>query len=187
MTIPDYQSFMRPALKYISDGYEHTLRETITALSDEFGFTDKERKLLLPSGKQPVINNRVAWAVTYLRKAGLLENLKRGVFKITKRGQRVLLDHPDRVDNSVLESFEEFQEFKNLNKKNKEISPKTDCDSPGETNPEEALETAFQELQDGLVMEVLDSVKQCSPEFFEQLVIDVLIKMGYGGSRREPP
>ena len=185
MAIPDYQTFMLPVIKYISDGNEHTLRETISALSDEFGLTDEERKLLLPSGTQPVINNRVAWAVTYLRQAGLLENLKRGVFKISERGRRILADHPDRIDNSVLERFDEFQEFKNRSKKDKDTTIKTGGDSQDETNPEETLETAFQELQDGLVMEVLDSIKQCPPEFFEQLVIDVLIKMGYGGSRRE--
>ena len=159
MAIPDYQTFMLPVIKYISDGNEHTLRETISALSDEFGLTDEERKLLLPSGTQPVINNRVAWAVTYLRQAGLLENLKRGVFKISERGRRILADHPDRIDNSVLERFDEFQEFKNRSKKDKDTTIKTGGDSQDETNPEETLETAFQELQDGLVMEVLDSIK----------------------------
>ena len=105
MAIPNYQTLMLPVIKYISDGNEHTLRETISALSDEFSLTDKERKLLLPSGTQPVINNRVAWAVTYLRQAGLLKNLKRGVFKITERGRRILADHPDRLAVSGIRTF----------------------------------------------------------------------------------
>lgn len=185
MAIPHYQTFMSPVLKHLSDGREHSLRETISALSDEFGLTDDERKVLLPSGKQPIVNNRVAWAVTYLRQAGLLENIKRGVFKITERGRRVLVDFPDGVDNRVLERFEEFQEFKNRNKSNKEPTIRKPIEPRSETNPEETLETAYQELKDGLVLELLDAIKQCTPEFFEQLVIDVLIKMGYGGSRKE--
>ena len=125
MTIPDHQTLMLPLLKNISDGHEHTLRETISALADEFGLTDDERSLLLPSGKQAIINNRVAWAVTYLRQARLLENTKRGVFTITERGRQVMSDHPGRVDNSVLERFDEFQEFKNLSKKGNDTPPET--------------------------------------------------------------
>lgn len=185
MTIPDYQALMAPVLKYISDGNEHSLRETISALSDEFKLTVEERKLLLPSGVQPVINNRVAWAVTYLRQAGLLVNIKRGVFKITERGKHVLTEHPDRVDNSILSKFDEFKEFKNRNKKGNDQKDDSVSDFQDETNPEESLETAFQLLQNGLILEVLDAVKQCTPEFFERLVIDVLVKMGYGGSRKE--
>ena len=149
------------------------------------GLANDERKSLLPSGKQPIINNRVAWAVTYLRQAGLLENTKRGVFKITERGRQVLVDYPDRIDNSVLEQFEEFQAFKNRSKSNKASGTKKPAEFMDDTNPEETLETAYQELKDGLVIDLLDSIKQCTPDFFEQLVIDVLIKMGYGGSRKE--
>lgn len=185
MAIPDYQTFMLPVLKHLNDGGEHSLRGTISALADEFGLTDEERKVLLPSGKQPIVSNRVAWAVTYLRQAGLLENIKRGVFKITEKGRQVLVDFPERIDNSVLEQFEEFQEFKTRNRSNKEPTTRKPIETQSETNPEETLETAYQELKDGLVLELLDSIKQCTPEFFEQLVIDVLIKMGYGGSRKE--
>ena len=91
MAIPDYQTFMSPILNHLSDGNEHNLRETTSAMADKYGLTNEERKALLPSGKQPIVNNRVAWAVTYLRQAGLLENIKRGVFKITERGRQVLV------------------------------------------------------------------------------------------------
>ncbi len=185
MTIPDYQTLMLPVLKYLSDGNEHSLRETTSTLTEEFNLTDEERKQLLPSGKQTVVNNRVAWAVTYLRQAGLIENIKRGVLRITARGRQVLAEDPGRVDNLLLERFEEFQEFKSRSNKNKAILPQAKGDAQSETNPEETLETAFQELQDGLVIELIEIIKKCSPEFFEQLVIDVLIKMGYGGSRKE--
>jgi restriction system protein len=154
-------------------------------MADKFSLNDEERKELLPSGKQTVIANRVAWAVTYLRKSKLLENTKRGVFKITPRGKKALSDHPDRIDNRVLAQFEEFVEFQERGRK---IPPPKDGGAIKEQNektPEEALEAAHQELQDGLAVELLDTIKQCSPEFFEQLVVDVLIKMGYGGSRKE--
>jgi restriction system protein len=181
MPIPDYQTIMLPLVRFLSDGLERSLRDTISAMADEFDLTDEEHKVLLPSGKQPVINSRVAWAVTYLRQAGLLENIKRGVFKITERGQRVLVDYPERIDNTVLSKFSEFQEFKRRNRKDNASSLPSNIESQDQINPEETLETAYQELKDGLALDLLDVIKSCSSVFFEQLVIDVLIKMGYGG------
>lgn len=185
MAIPDYQTLMTPVMRFIADDAEHSLRETINVMAEKFSLSDEERKELLPSGKQTVMANRVAWAVTYLRQARLLENTKRGVFKITPRGKQILSDHPDRIDNSILAQFGEFIEFKRRSKKTTPDKDEKAIETPHEINPEEALEAAHQELQDGLATELLDTIKQCSPEFFEQLVIDVLIKMGYGGSRKE--
>jgi restriction system protein len=185
MAIPDYQTLMTPIMRFIDDGNEHSLRETINEMAENFSLTVEERKELLPSGKQTVIANRVAWAVTYLRKTKLLENTKRGVFKITARGKKALADHPDRIDNRVLIQFEEFVEFQTRSNKVAPIKDTEKSKEPNEKNPEEALEAAHQELQDGLAVELLDTIKQCSPEFFEQLVVDVLIRMGYGGSRKE--
>jgi restriction system protein len=185
MAIPDYQTLMTPVMQFIADEAEHSLRETINTMSDKFSLNDEERKELLPSGKQTVIANRVAWAVTYLRQARLLENTQRGIFKITPRGKKALADHPDRIDNGVLAQFKEFVEFKERNKKATPPKNGKTIEIQNERNPEETLEAAHQELQEGLAAELLDTIKQCSPEFFEQLVVDVLIKMGYGGSRKE--
>jgi restriction system protein len=183
MTIPDYQTIMLPFLKFIADGKEHSLREIITGLADAFELNEDERRELLPSGKQPLFDNRVGWASTYLKKAGLVETPKRAQYRITDRGQGVLGSNPGRVDIKLLEQFPEFKAFRA-----RKDSPNTDPASPNETgdvNPEELFESAYKDLQETLVAELLDTIKGCSPEFFERMVIDVLIKMGYGGSIRE--
>lgn len=184
MPIPDYQTIMLPLLKFASDEKEHSLREAIEFLADEFQLTDDERKALLPSGTQRLFNNRVAWASTYLRKAGLLKSPKRGVFFIADRGRKALSENLKKIDNKYLEQFPEYIKFRTPKKKtDKPIAIKKALSE--DRNPEELLETAYQDLQDSLASELLDTITSCSPEFFERLVIDVLIKMGYGGSRKE--
>ena len=182
MAIPDYQSIMLPLLKFAGDKNEHSLREAITHLATLFKLTDEEQKELLPSGKQPTFDNRVGWARTYMEKAGLLEKPRRAFFKITNRGLEVLSSNPQEINVTYLEQYEEFVEFRQLKKTkpDKEEPPKTIIETP-----EEALEAAHQTLKDGLSSEIIQTIKQCSPEFFERLVIDLLVKMGYGGSRKE--
>jgi len=184
MAIPDYQSIMLPLLKFAGDKNEHSLREAIDHLADKFDLSDDERKEMLPSGTQILFNNRVAWALTYIRKAGLVESPKRGIFKITDRGQQVLSQNLEKIDSKFLIRFPEFVEFKSIKKKpaEKAVIPTKGID---DTNPEETLETAYQELHDELASELLQTIKKCAPDFFERLVVDVLIKMGYGGSRKE--
>ena len=114
MAIPDYQTIMLPLLRFAGDQQEHSLREAIDQLAQNFGLTEVERKELLPSGLQEVFNNRVAWARTYMGKAGLLESTRRGYFKITDRGVKVLKQNPDRIDVKFLEQFEEFRQFRAL-------------------------------------------------------------------------
>jgi len=184
MAIPDYQSIMLPLLKFASDGMEHRTRDAINRLADLFNLTDDERKEMLPSGAARLFDNRVGWATTYLKKAGLIEAIKRGVFQITERGKAVLSQSPDKIDTAFLEQFDEFIEFQRPGKK-EEIKPEPAGDSVAPVNPEEALETSYQVLQDNLSKELLQTIKVCSPEFFERLVLDVLVKMGYGGSRKE--
>lgn len=184
MPIPDYQSIMLPFLASLSDGEEHTFRETVNKLATEFRITDEERKELLPSGRQPIFDNRVGWARTYLKKAGLVESPKRGVMKISKQGNDALAKNPSKIDIKFLNQYPEFIEFKKLKKKAIPVSPPIDQPAP-EATPSESLETAFQELQEDLSSELLQTITHCPPDFFEQLVIDVLIGMGYGGSKRE--
>jgi restriction system protein len=184
MAIPDYQTIMLPLLKFAADNQEHSLREAVDYLADEFELSEEERKEMLPSGTQRLFNNRVAWALTYIRKAVLVESPKRGIFKITDRGQQVISQGLEKIDNKFLIQFPEFVEFKSIKKEpaKKTFIPTKEID---DTNPEETLESAYQELHDELASELLQTVKQCPPDFFERLVIDVLIKMGYGGSRKE--
>jgi restriction system protein len=184
MPIPDYQTIMLPFLRFAGDGKVHSKHEAVEYLANEFDLNEEERKELLPSGKQGLFDNRVAWAKSYIKQAKLINAPKRGLFVITERGKQVLSESPGRIDVKYLERFPEFVEFRQRKRKKvtKEVLPKV---LKLETNPEEALETAFQELEDNLSSELIQTINDCSPQFFERLVIDVLVKMGYGGSRKE--
>ncbi|MBD3233235.1 MAG: restriction endonuclease [candidate division Zixibacteria bacterium] len=181
MAIPDYQSIMLPLLRFASDMNEHSTRESIEVMANEFELSDEERKELLPSGQQSVFDNRVGWARTYLKKAGLLESTKRGYFKITEEGLRVLGTEPEKIDVDLLKQYSSFLDFQNIKRdKNTGIS-----DQNISTNtPEEQIEVVYQKMEDSLAQEILQQVKKISPSFFERLVIDLLLKMGYGGSRK---
>lgn len=182
MAIPDYQSIMSPLMKYAQDKKEHSLRDAIENLSDEFELTNDERKELLPSGQQAVFDNRVGWARTYLKKAGLLETPRRGYFKITDSGLNAVKEPPDRIDVNFLKKYPSFIEFQKI-KHDKE----TDSDNKSDENitPEEAIESAHEKIRDGLSYELLANIKNCSPAFFEKLVVDLLVRMGYGGTRKD--
>lgn len=184
MAIPDYQRIMLPLLRFAGDKSEHSIREAIDRLANEFTLTDSERKELLPSGKQATFSNRVGWARTYMHKAGLLDLTRRGHFRITGRGLDVLKQNPKTINVHFLEQFEEFREFRQ--RKNDRDEPSGIVDElSGSKTPEELLETAYQTLRDDLSSEIRTAIMACSPEFFEKLVVDLLVKMGYGGSRRE--
>lgn len=183
MPIPDYQSCMLPFLSFLIDGSDHTLREAEEALADHFNLTPAERAELLPSGQQGVFKNRIGWARTYLKKAGLIEARKRGVFKITERGSKTLAFSPERIDVKYLEQFPEFVEFRDASKPDSITTPSETVSSPA--TPEEAIELAHQGLRKQLVAELLSRILACSPSFFEHLVVELLVKMGYGGSRKD--
>lgn len=184
MPIPDYQSCMLPFLSFLSDGGEHTLREAEEALADHFDLTPAERAELLPSGQQGIFKNRIGWARTYLKKAGLIEAPKRGVFKITDRGTKSLASAPARIDVKYLEQFAEFIEFRDASKPESGSIAVSEI-VPSRTTPEEAIELAHQGLREQLAQELLSRILSCSPSFFEQLVVELLVKMGYGGSRKD--
>lgn len=188
MAIPDYQTCMLPFLRFLGDNSEHSLRDTEESLAKHFDLTDSERVELLQSGQQGIFINRIGWARTYLKKAGLLEAPRRGVFKITDRGLATLATNPSRIDAKFLEQFPEFIEFREASKVSSEIkfnSDLTDTVPVTTATPEEAIELAYQGLREQLAQELLAVVLTCSPTFFEQLVVDLLVKMGYGGSRRD--
>ncbi len=182
MAIPDYQTIMLPLLSYNSDGKEHGLRETIEALADRFKLSEPERNELLPSGQQAIFDNRVAWARTYLIKAGLLQSTRRGFFQITSRGQGVLNEKIDRIDVKYLEKFEEFKEFRQRTPKDT-AQENEGIDS--RQTPEEVLEQAYQKIRHDLADQILKRVMESSPSFFERMVVELLVKMGYGGSRKD--
>ena len=186
MAIPDYQTCMLPFLRFLSDGAEHTLLAAEDSLADHFKLTPAERAELLPSGQQGVFKNRIGWARTYLKKAALLESPKRGVFKITDRGLKTLASKPSRIDVKYLEQFPEFIEFRDASKPANGAGAVAVTELPqSKTTPEEAIEVAHQGLREQLAAELLTRILSCSPTFFEQLVVELLVKMGYGGSRRD--
>ena len=188
MAIPDYQTCMLPFLRFLGDKAEHSLRETEESLARHFNLTDAERVELLQSGQQGIFKNRIGWARTYLKKAGLLEAPRRGVFKITGKGLITLAKNPVRIDVKFLEQFPEFIAFREISKPengSRTDSDRTDTAPVATATPEEAIELAYQGLREQLAQELLTVVLNCSPTFFEQLVVDLLVKMGYGGSRRD--
>ncbi|MFM0089018.1 restriction endonuclease [Paraburkholderia sediminicola] len=182
---------MLPVLRAAADGQEHRFRNVVERLADEYGLTDEERNTLLPSGTAPLFDNRVGWARTYLKQAGLVESKKRGYFMITERGKSLLAKSPDRIDNRTLDQYPEFASFrqkKNANGQAASMSPlqadATEQEADGAT-PEESFAQAYQRLRSSLETELLDQVKSSTPSFFERLVIDLLVAMGYGGSRQD--
>lgn len=184
--IPTYEEIMLPMLKYISDGEEHSLSEVHDSLAEHFELDEEEIRELLPSGQQPIFRNRVGWARTYLKKAGLLTSPRRAHFKITDRGSDFLKKNPSKITSKDLMRFEEFVEFQTVKKPKSKKSDVTDDDEKiSDQTPEEVLEYAYQKIKNDLANELIEIIKGCSPAFFEKLVIDLLIAMGYGGSRKD--
>lgn len=187
VAIPDYQTLMLPVLKLAADGGEHKFSHAVELLAEEFSLSTMERNELLPSGSQAVFNNRVGWARSYLKQAGLLSSPKRGFFTITPKGAALLAKNPERVDISILEQYPEFLEFRNRKKdKGENEKPEeTSVVSASSQTPEDALASAYSTLRKDLESEILSSVKEASPSFFERLVVDLLVRMGYGGNRQD--
>lgn len=185
MAIPDFQSLMLPLLKVAADGRLHSLSEARETLAAAFKLTQAERDELLPSGKQSKFSNRVAWAKSYLQQAGLLFSPKRGHFQISPRGEAILTSPPARIDIKFLEQYPEFVEFRTAKSEPTEQEAPAVADRTESDTPEEAFETAHQKMNASLASEVLTRVKAAPSDFFERLVVELLLKMGYGGSRTD--
>jgi restriction system protein len=183
--IPDYQSLMLPLLKLVSDRQEHKYRDLIENLATAFQVTDDERKELLASGNQAIFDNRVGWAKTYLKKAGLLDSPKRATFVITQIGLDTLKKNPDRVDAKYLRQFPAFLEFQNASRNDNETEEEIIIVETNEQTPEENLDKVYQRIRKSLASELLNRVVELSPIFFERLVVELLVKMGYGGSIKD--
>jgi restriction system protein len=187
MSIPDYQTLMLPVLKLASDGKEHKFNQAVEELADKFELTTEERNEVLPSGSQAVFNNRVGWARSYLEQACLLASPKRGFFTITAKGNELLATNPAQINISILEQYPEFIEFRNRKKDKTENDSQLVPSHKRESilTPEDALASAYKELRLALESEILNAVKEASPSFFERIVVDLLVKMGYGGNRQD--
>lgn len=179
--IPDYQSLMLPVLRAADHG-EVRIGDVIERLAAVLGLGEAALSALLPSGRQTVFANRVHWAKTYLAKAGLVEATRRGHFRLTPRGAEVLQAVPERIDNHFLSRFEEFRTFTNrTTQPDTEAAIPVDAES-SQATPDEIMRAAHRQIEVGLAEELLDRVRTAPPDFFERLVVGLLLAMGYGGS-----
>lgn len=182
MTIPDYQTLMLPVLEIAAQG-ETSVPQVEAEIAARFGLSEAERQEMLPSGRQRLLHNRIHWAKFYLIKAGLLESPKRGRFVVSPAGKQMLAKHPAKIDTQHLLTIPAFRDFY----RNNEVDATSDSVEqvpPPKATPEEVVETAYNNAQAALGAELLDRVLQNSPSFFERVIVDLLVAMGYGGSHK---
>lgn len=184
MAIPKYHEFMKPILELLSDNQIHKRVELYTVFCTKFSLTEEEKEETLPSGKQLVYKNRIGWALTYLKKALLIEATARATFRITTLGQSVLIENPDIIDNNYLRKFEGFNRFI-YNMKDERSVEIIDNKIEVDESPQDSLDRAYQTISNTLTDDLLMEVMNQSPDFFEKLVVDLLVNMGYGGSKIE--
>jgi len=191
MAIPDYEKLIHPVLSLLDDGKDHPMAELRSALALQFQLSDAELSTLLPSGKATVWASRVGWAKTYLTKAGLATTVKRGVYRVTETGRKALAEPGVRIDNEYLSRFPQFRSwFNGPGDESGSLPVPVGAVTPAPGNdvhgtPEEVMDTSFRRIKNGLEQELLERVLLVTPSFFERLVVDLLVRMGYGGSTEE--
>lgn len=187
MAVPKYQECMLPLLRFAADGEEHSLAEGREAVADVLSLAEEDREELLPSGTQRRFDNNVSWAKVYLSGAGLLESTRRGHFRVTQRGRDVVASNPDSLRYTDLQKFDEFQKFRTRSHKpaEEEYGGVAPVVLQAEQTPQERIAEGYQELRATVADELLERVYACSPAAFERLVVQLLLRMGYGGSRKE--
>ena len=184
MPIPDYQVLMLPLLEGLADGQERSIRELDELLAVRLGLTQEDQNQMLPSGQSTVFRNRVGWAKTYLKNAGLIDNPTRGRVRISTAGKEVLARKPTSIDNRFLEQFDGYQKFIGKIIDDGSVKPLPDTTLPPvAVTPREQFETSFESLQKALAEELLGRLQESSPEFFEHIVVKLLQAMGYGEGR----
>lgn len=185
MAIPDFQSLMLPLLRVLADEKEHSTQETIEALAADLQLSEADVTQPMPSRKAPLFTNRVAWAKLHLKRAGLLDSPRRGLYLITDRGREVLQTPPTKLNLAYLARFPEYVEFRNRSRASVDAPTAPEIGEEGEKTPEEYIEYGYSRLRGALAEEILNRVAQMPPAFFEKLVVDLLLAMGYGGSQRD--
>ena len=184
MPVPYFESFMLPFLSVLADGTEHPIGDVRERVAREMKLNGQDRAELLPSGKQPVFDNRLGWTKTYIEKAGLLVTVRRGAYRISDEGQALLAKKPERIDRKLLLQFESFRSFiRPAHGSGDDTEPVSDAEVG--VTPEETLEKAHQAIRKKVEADLLDAVKLASPHFFEKLVVELLVEMGYGGTRED--
>lgn len=184
MAVPDFQSFFKPLLDVAADGKEHSLKEARTIIAKKLQLSEEDLEERLPSGTQRTFYNRVAWAKSYFVQAKIFESPKRGSFIITDRGRKLLKQGHDRIDVKILNKYPEFVEFHTAKKTDKNAKDSI-IEDDQQLTPEESLQKSFLSIRNELASEILTKIKSNSPNSFEDLVVDLMVAMGYGGSRED--
>lgn len=182
MPIPDFQTLMRPLLELHHDGKEHVNRDLVNELAKQFSLTEEERREMLPSGRAKLFDNRVGWAKTHISNAGLISSPRRAVSMITERGIEALKDTENEINLKYLDQFKEHQEFR-TRKTTGDAEKESEADDA--TTPEESFENAYQRVRAEIEQEIIKNIVENPPEFLERVVVDLVVKMGYGGSRKD--
>ena len=184
MSIPKYDELMKPLLSIIQDGQIYKIKDLYTPLAEHYHLTDEELSQLLSSGRQTVFKNRVAWASTYLSKAGLVNKPQRGSIQITDNGLSVLEENPNKIDMKYLSKYESFREFSGMKEDVSDTvadsSATGEASSPQDLTPDDKLSDAFTDINQALAADLLEEIMKVSSYTFEKMVIDLLNKMGYG-------
>ena len=183
MAIPDYQTLMLPVLKLAAEG-EWRVPNAAERIADQFGLTDEEREEVLPSGRQRLLHNRIHWAKFYMSKAGLIESPKRGLFRATTDGKAVLAKNPATIDNETLKAYPAFVAFQETSASGqaKSEKPLAKAAAASSATPEEQIDAAQAVLHSALRSDLLQRILDNSPAFFESVIVDLLVAMGYGGT-----
>ena len=182
MAIPDFQSVFMPLLKACADGQEHTKQELLPLLAKQFGLTEVELSIKIASGGAGMFDNRVGWATSHLKQAGLLENLRRGVYRITTRGMQVLNENPQPLNIRYLKRFPEFLAARGTPRDGSQL---VELATVNPETPDELIAGGYKQLREALAIELLDRIKGVRPSRFEELVVELLLKMGYGGTQED--
>ena len=184
MAIPDYQTLMLPVLAIAAEG-ETRVPLDAEKIADRLGLTEDEREEMLPSGKQRLLHNRVHWAKFYMSKAGLIDSPKRGVFVISPAGRQMLTSNPSRIDVETLKRIPAFAEFYSTSTTSTDNAIPVATPSTSDATPEEQIDAAHAVLTAALKADLLQRILDQSPFFFERLIVDLLVAMGYGGSHED--
>ena len=183
MTIPNYQAFMLPVLKSAAKGSVY-ISDVVKQLADEMHISEEDRKLTISNGSS-LLYGRISWAKTYLMQAGLLESVGRGQFTITSAGEALLAQNPKQINNKILEKYPSFNAFKQRSKKKKDNTEIADGSDLDELSPEEAIHQSLESINSSLASELMGKILKANPTFFENLIIKLLIAMGYSNNTDE--
>jgi restriction system protein len=186
--IPTFEKFLLPVLKVLSDGNEHSIQNINSNVAKLIRLTNEDMQLLVSSGTSTVFKDRVSWARTYLKFAGLIKSAQRGIFQITEEGRNILNENLEEITTKYLRKYPSFIEFQRGNSRNTTKTSSInglDETAKNTTTPDEMLAAAYQDILHSLEAEILETLKSVSPSFFERIVVELLVKMGYGGSIAE--